>query len=85
MRGESQKSGERTGTKTDVIGEGHKVEIGLKKRRKKDREVERGLKKDRYGRRRTEKWREDGKNERYETRGQRSDRKVESGPKERQM
>ena len=45
MRGESQKSGERTGTKTDVIGEGHKVEIGLKKRQKKDREVERGLKK----------------------------------------
>ena len=44
MRGESQKSGERTGTKTDVIGEGHKVEIGLKKRQK-DREVERGLKK----------------------------------------
>ena len=45
MRGESQKRGERTGTKTDVIGEGHKVEIGLKKRQKKDREVERGLKK----------------------------------------
>ena len=56
MRGESQRSGERTermkdmrgedrgviDVKTDVIGEGHKVERGLKK-----------------GRIRTERWRED--------------------------